>query len=107
MITSIEQYMGLAYILLIIPSKQCSRVLFRGGVSGRCSVSSYDTRANHLPSFTSCMAPSHDLDGNIHPHHDRQHTNMLVEMFELVQLWDEYGLVRDVVVSPTQSLFEP
>ena len=99
--------MGLAHILLITLSKQCSHVLFRGGASGRCSVSSYDTRANCLPSFTSYMAPSHDFNGNIHPHHDRQHTDMLVEMFELVQLWDKYGLVRDVVVSPTQSLFEP
>ena len=99
--------MGLAHILLITLSKQCSHVLSRGGASGRCSVSSYDTRANCLPSFTSCMAPSHDFNGNIHPHHDRQHTDMLVEMFELVQLWDKYGLVRDVVVSPTQSLFEP
>ena len=107
MITSIERYMGLAHILLIILSKQYSCVLFRGGASGRCSVSSYDTRANNLPSFTSCTAPSHDLDGDIHPHHDRQYTDMLVEMFELVQLWDEYGLVRDVVVSPTQLLFEP
>ena len=107
MITSVKQYMGLAHILLIILSKQCLHVLFRGGASGRCSVSSYDTRANRLLSFTSCMAPSHDLNGNIHPRHDRQHTDMLVEMFELVQLWDKYGLVRDVVISPTQSLFKP
>ena len=107
MTTSIERYMGLAHILLIILSKQYSCVLFRGGASGRCSVSSYDTRANCLPSFTSCTVPSHDLDGDIHPRHDRQHTDMLVEMFELVQLWDEYGLAGDVVVSPTQLLFEP
>ena len=107
MITSVERYMGLAHILLIILSKQCSHVLFRGGASGRCSVSSYDTRANCLPSFTRCMVLSHDLNGNIHPCCDRQHTGMLVEMFELVQLWDKYGLVRDVVVSPTQLLFKP
>ena len=107
MITSVERYMGLAHILLIILSKQCSHVLFRSGASGRCSVSSYDTRTNRLPSFTSCMVPSHDLDGNIHPCHGRQHTDVLVEMFELVQLWDKYGLVRDVVVSPTQLLFKP
>ena len=97
--------MGLAHTLLIILSKQCLCVLFRGGASGRCSVNSYDTRANCLLLFTSCTALSHDLNGDIHPRHDRQHTDMLVEMFGLVQLWDEYRLVGDVVVSPTQLLF--
>ena len=30
---------------------------------------------------------------------------MLVEMFELGQLWDEYGLIGDVVVSPSYHIF--
>ena len=30
---------------------------------------------------------------------------MLVEMFKLGQLWDEYGLIGDVVVSPSYHIF--
>lgn len=30
---------------------------------------------------------------------------MLVEMFELGQLWNEYGLIGDVVVSPSFHIF--
>ena len=30
---------------------------------------------------------------------------MLVEMFKLGQLWDEYGLIEDVVVSPSYHVY--
>jgi hypothetical protein len=45
-----------------------------------------------------CLAPSNDLDGESHVPRSREHTNALVEMLELGVLWDEYGLVGDMVV---------
>ena len=47
-----------------------------------------------------CTAQSDNLDND--PHRlpcNREHTNTLVEMLELGELWDEYGLVGDVVVN--------
>jgi hypothetical protein len=45
------------------------------------------------------MAPSKNLDKvNALPRR-REHSNVLVETLELGVLWDEYGLVGDVVVS--------
>ncbi|OJA20004.1 hypothetical protein AZE42_13769, partial [Rhizopogon vesiculosus] len=44
-----------------------------------------------------CLAPSNDLDGESHVPRSREHTNALVEMLELGVLWDEYGLVGDIV----------
>ena len=35
----------------------------------------------------------------------REHTEILVEAFELGVLWDEYGLVGDVIVSSFFSIF--
>jgi hypothetical protein len=42
-----------------------------------------------------CTAPANDLDSS---HHVRRYTELLVEEFELGMLWDEYGLVGDIVV---------
>lgn len=46
-----------------------------------------------------CTAPANDLDGGEYGRRSRAHTDMLVEEFELGVLWDQYGLVGDVVVS--------
>ena len=46
-----------------------------------------------------CTAPANALDDEICGHRSREHTDLLVEAFELGTLWDEYGLVGDVVVS--------
>lgn len=44
-----------------------------------------------------CMANYRDLDGN-GGQHSRQHTRELVKEFQLGTLWDEYGLVEDIIV---------
>ncbi|KAI9464275.1 hypothetical protein F5148DRAFT_982209, partial [Russula earlei] len=44
-----------------------------------------------------CTAPAKDLDSGQYGHHSQVHAEMLVEEFELGMLWDEYGLVRDIV----------
>lgn len=39
-----------------------------------------------------------DLDSSWHVRRSQAHTELLVQAFELGTLWDEYGLVGDVVV---------
>ena len=46
-----------------------------------------------------CTAQASGLDDEICGRRSHEHTDMLVEAFELGTLWDEYGLVGDVVVS--------
>ena len=43
--------------------------------------------------------PANDLDGSRHPPRSKEHTELISAEFKLGQLWDEYGLVEDVVVS--------
>ena len=52
-----------------------------------------------LMASSRCTAPAEDLDGDIYPSHSREHTELISVEFELGQLWDEYGLVGDIVVS--------
>jgi hypothetical protein len=46
-----------------------------------------------------CTAQANSLDDEICGHRSCEHTDMLIEAFELGILWDKYGLVGDVVVS--------
>ena len=52
-----------------------------------------------LTNIFRCTAPATDLDSDRHVRHSQAHTELLVEAFELGVLWDEYGLVGDIVVS--------
>jgi hypothetical protein len=45
-----------------------------------------------------CTAPPDHLDDDTYGCCSRGHTDVLVQGFELGVLWDEYGLVRDIVV---------
>ena len=45
-----------------------------------------------------CTAPADGLDDDKFGHHSQEHTDLLVEEFELGVLFDEYGLVGDIVV---------
>ena len=49
-------------------------------------------------SFQRCTAPPQDLDGEGYVPRHHMHTEILVEELELGVLWDEYGLVGDLVV---------
>ena len=44
------------------------------------------------------MARADNLDNDLPRTRTREHTNTLVEELELGVLWDEYGLVGDIVV---------
>lgn len=53
---------------------------------------------NDLRESFRCTSPANNLDSGHHVHHSQAHTELLVEEFELGMLWDEYGLVGDVIV---------
>ena len=45
------------------------------------------------------MAPAKDLDSGQYGCRSQAHAELLVKEFELGMLWDEYGLVEDIIVS--------
>jgi hypothetical protein len=51
-----------------------------------------------------CTAPAKDLDSGHHVRRSQAHSELLVEEFELGMLWDEYGLVGDIVVRSSMLL---
>jgi hypothetical protein len=51
-----------------------------------------------LTSLFRCTAPSNNLDSGHHVRRSKGHAEILGEEFELGMLWDEYGLVGDIVV---------
>ncbi|KAG0703017.1 hypothetical protein DFH29DRAFT_982081 [Suillus ampliporus] len=57
-----------------------------------CSLASFKTGAQSI--YT---APADGLDNGTYGRCSRDHTEVLVEEFELGVLWDEYGLVGDIV----------
>ena len=59
--------------------------------------------ADNLP--FRCTAPVNDLDSGHHVHRSQAHTKLLVEEFELGMLWEEYGLVGDIVVHSSVPLY--
>lgn len=48
--------------------------------------------------FFRCTAPWNDLDSKQHVRRSKAHTELLTESFDLRTLWNEYGLVADVIV---------
>ncbi|KAG2060462.1 hypothetical protein BDR06DRAFT_979331 [Suillus hirtellus] len=54
-----------------------------------------------------CTALADGLDNGTYGQHSCNHTKVLVEEFELGVLWDEYGLVGDIVVSDIHKLLSP
>jgi hypothetical protein len=71
--------------------------LFKAGVLGKTLFSAIEH--THSYDCIRCTASSRDLDGHRHLRRSRAHTEMLGEEFELGVLWDEYGIVGDVIVN--------
>lgn len=46
-----------------------------------------------------CTAPSDGLDSDEYPRRSHEHTRALLNAFDPRTLWDEYGVVSDVIVS--------
>ena len=51
-----------------------------------------------LTAIYRCLARAKDLDGDLSMPCTQEHSNVLVEMLKLGVLWDEYGLVGNIVV---------
>lgn len=92
-----ELSMGLDHTQLIIQNKHFLPVLFKAGVLGKTLHSAIIH--THIQGYARCTAPSQDLDGERHLRRSRAHTDELGEAFELGVLWDEYGIVGDVIVN--------
>jgi hypothetical protein len=54
--------------------------------------------------FSRCTAKRTDLDGES-GRRSREHTELLVNEFELGTLWDEYGLVGDIIVHMVLTIY--
>ena len=79
-----------------------------------CKVCIPSDEIHLLTSFFRCTAPANGLDAHHHVRHSQAHTELLVKAFELGTLWDEYGLVGDIIVcvllprlSKSNIIFKP
>ena len=48
--------------------------------------------------FTRCLAPSDDLDSPNQAYCCREHTELLVQEKDTLELWDDYGVIDNVKV---------
>ena len=97
MTTSAEPSTGLARTLVTIPNRQRWQGWSKTGVQSKSLVITHSIYAL-LELSSRCTAPAEDLDGSIYPSRSKEHTELISAEFELGQLWDEYGLVGDIVV---------
>jgi hypothetical protein len=88
--------MALDHILPIIRNSYSFLVLSRVGALGNYFTFSGGFAVCSI--FARCTAPPHDFEGKGYVRRSRDHTEALVEGLELGILWDEYGLVGDIVV---------
>lgn len=86
----------LRLILQIILNKRFLRALFRVGVRSR-SLLKLESKCFSDLIVIRCTAQQNNLDGG-GGRRSRDHTELLVRELELGVLWDEYGLVGDIVV---------
>jgi hypothetical protein len=93
----------LAHISQTIPNRDCWLASSKAGARGKSSY--HDIRDTLLTNVCRCTAPATDLDSKRRVRRSEAHTEQLIEEFEPGVLWDEYGLVVDVVVSVLHSYF--
>jgi hypothetical protein len=90
--------MASALTLLIIPNKHFLLALYRVGVQSKDSDIHWPVLCQLTPLQSSrCTALPKDLDGQS-TRRCREHTGFLAEHLELQDLWDNYGVVGDVIV---------
>jgi hypothetical protein len=99
-----ELSMDLDPILLTTQSKSCLLVLCRGGVRGKsphCSL--VQGWFLILMDFNRCDAHWSNLDNSDAGRRAHRHTEALFEAVGIKSLWDDYGIISDILVC--QSLF--
>ena len=55
--------------------------------------------------FNRCLVPRDDLDCPDQSYHCREHTNILLNAWPTLKLWDEYGIVNNIQVSFVSYLY--
>jgi hypothetical protein len=95
-------FMGLDLTLQTIPNKPFWPVSYKVGVRSKFSFYFSFLIMNCI---TRCTASAKNLDGGDATRRCREHTDLLVEELELGILWDEYGLVGDIVVGIFHRFF--
>lgn len=73
--------------------------MYRSGLVCKVSPHLYISTQRLITVLARCTAPSNDLDSQRHLRRSREHTEMLSGEFELGILWDEYGIVGNIIVS--------
>lgn len=89
-------FMGLVHTSLIIQSKCYLLELFKDGAQGMCFVTCETTP--YLRAYR-CLGDRKDLDGNGPSlRRSEAHRELLIKKLDHGPLWQEYGIVDDVVV---------
>ena len=86
--------MGSAPTSRTIQNRHSLHALYRAGVQSMYSYVDFCW----LMTLFRCTAPASDLDSGHHVCRSQAHTEHLVEKLELGELWEEYGLVGNIIV---------
>jgi hypothetical protein len=85
-------------ISLTIQNKSCLLPLFIAGVHGKLFRLSRSLAILHC--FISCTAHPKQLDTDENAgRRSHEHTNQLLQTFDPGTLWDDYGVVAEIIVS--------
>lgn len=102
LMTTIDvSYGALVPTLQIIQSKCSYLALSKDGVLSECRIRSLKSvLLLTFLRYDRCTAPPNNLDGRGYPRRSHVHTRALLEAFDHRVLWDDYGVVADIIVSP-------
>jgi hypothetical protein len=97
--TTVELSLGLDHISLTIRSKSYLLVLCRGGAHGKSQiVQSIRNTILFWWIFDRCDAHWSDLDSSEAGRRALKHTEALLEAVGEKSLWDDYGIISDILV---------
>ena len=99
MVISVVLSMDLDLILLIMKSKFCWDALLNAGVHGKCLRALDYLLLINQQHIWRCLTSRLNLDEDALDR-CREHMDALVEEGTLLGIWDNYGIVGDLVVSP-------
>lgn len=89
--------------MLIIPSKSCWLAPSRAGARGGPHGFGDPLYLSHIVPFRRCTASNKDLDGP-GGRRSQRHTEALFEAFDHKTLWDDYGVIPEVLARNSSSV---
>ena len=97
MATIADVYMGWVRTSPTTLNKPYSLVSSQAGVRGELGlISTGDAKCNMTG--RRCTAPSSDLDGSLAGRRSHEHTECAIDACTLQDLWNNYGIVGDLIV---------